>query len=176
MPNQYRLSALCTVSSSFPTRVVAHLACLVVSFSASPSVFSLQLLASLAAEAASSGPSGAAAGTGAAGGTVDVKGWAWAGGGRGIARVDVSTDGGAHWHSSELTEGAAQPAGREWAWVFFEASDVPHGAGAGTTLEVVSRAVDKCYNVQPEKADHIWNMRGLGNNSWFRRSVKVEEE
>jgi sulfite oxidase len=134
----------------------------------------ISLFASLTAEAASSGTGSASSGSGA-GGTVDVKGWAWAGGGRGIARVDVSTDGGANWHGTELVQGAGQPAGREWAWVFFEAADVPHAAGAGQQLEVVSRAVDKCYNVQPEKADHIWNMRGLGNNSWFRRSVKVEE-
>ena len=105
-----------------------------------------------------------------------MKGWAWAGGGRGIARVDISTDGGAHWHPAELTEGTSQPSGREWAWVFFEASDVPHQATHGQNLEVISRAVDKCYNVQPEHADHIWNIRGLGNNSWFRRTVKVEGE
>ena len=106
---------------------------------------------------------------------VDAKGWAWSGGGRGIARVDVSTDGGATWHAAKVTEGGDQALGREWAWVFWEASDMPVKAEAGSTIEVVSRAVDKAYNVQPEKAAHIWNMRGLGNNSWYRASVDLED-
>jgi sulfite oxidase len=33
---------------------------------------------------------------------IDVKGYAWSGGGRGIVRVDVSSDGGATWHTAEL--------------------------------------------------------------------------
>ena len=31
------------------------------------------------------------------GGAVEVKGWAWSGGGRGIVRVDVTADGGKTW-------------------------------------------------------------------------------
>ena len=37
--------------------------------------------------------------------SVEVRGWAWSGGGRGIARVDVSADGGKTWHTAELGEG-----------------------------------------------------------------------
>jgi sulfite oxidase len=105
--------------------------------------------------------------------TVDAKGWAWAGGGRGIARVDVSADGGKTWHEAAVTDGGEQPIGREWAWVFWEAPDVEATATDGA-VEVVSRAVDKSYNSQPENAAHLWNIRGLCNNSWYRRSLKVD--
>mmetsp|Transcript_33949 Transcript_33949/g.69403 ORF Transcript_33949/g.69403 Transcript_33949/m.69403 type:complete len:306 (+) Transcript_33949:842-1759(+) len=105
--------------------------------------------------------------------SVDAKGWAWAGGGRGLARIDVSADGGETWHEATITQGGSQPSGREWAWVFWEATDVAAKTAEGT-VEVVSRAVDKSYNAQPENAAPIWNVRGLCNNSWFRRSIKVE--
>mmetsp|Transcript_57196 Transcript_57196/g.129603 ORF Transcript_57196/g.129603 Transcript_57196/m.129603 type:complete len:536 (-) Transcript_57196:178-1785(-) len=106
-------------------------------------------------------------------GLVDAKGWAWAGGGRGIARVDISADGGKTWKMANIVQGAGQPAGREWAWVFWEASGVVADGQSGE-VEVISRAIDKCYNSQPENASHIWNMRGLGNNSWFRRKFQLE--
>ena len=56
--------------------------------------------------------------------TVEARGWAFAGGGRGIVRVEVSADGGASWCVARLTEGSAQPPSRAWAWTFWEA-DVP---------------------------------------------------
>jgi sulfite oxidase len=110
----------------------------------------------------------------AGGGKVDAKGWAWSGGGRGIARVDVSADGGETWSAATLTEGTDQKRGREWAWFFWEASDVKAKVGTGGEVEVVSRAVDKAYNYQPEDAKHLWNTRGLANNSWYRLKGKVE--
>jgi sulfite oxidase len=105
-------------------------------------------------------------------GFIDCKGWAFAGGGRGIARVDISTDGGSTWHVAEITEGKDQKKGREWAWVFWEANDIPASTcpdSNGKEVEVISRAVDTAYNSQPEECAKIWNMRGLGNNSWYRR-------
>ena len=92
--------------------------------------------------------------------TVEVKGFAWSGGGRGIVRVDVSADDGATWHTAKLREGAEQPAGRAWAWTFWEA-DVPVAQGArgsGTTL--VCKAVDASHNTQPERPASVWNLRG----------------
>ena len=41
------------------------------------------------------------------------------------------------------------------------------------TVKLASKAVDMCFNVQPEKCDHAWNVRGLGNNSWYETKVKV---
>lgn len=48
-------------------------------------------------------------------GYITVKGYAWSGGGRGIIRVDVSTDGGATWQEALLTR-PDQPRNRVWAW------------------------------------------------------------
>jgi len=111
-------------------------------------------------------------------GKVDAKGWAWSGGGRGVARVDVSADGGNTWRAARITEGTDQAPGKEWAWVFWECDEVPaaaiSGKGGKAHVEVVSRAVDKAYNFQPENAKHIWNTRGLANNSWFRVQATID--
>jgi len=51
------------------------------------------------------------------------------------------------------------------------------GAGAQTVgVEVVCRAVDDSYSVQPESCIHIWNPRGLLNSSWGKRNVRVFKE
>jgi len=42
-------------------------------------------------------------------GVMDVCGYAWSGGGRGIIRVEVSTDGGKSWHLASLEQEADQP-------------------------------------------------------------------
>jgi sulfite oxidase len=52
---------------------------------------------------------------------LDIKGYAWAGGGRKIVRVDLSPDGGETWQQATMTSGAMQPSGRAWAWVLWEA-------------------------------------------------------
>lgn len=44
-----------------------------------------------------------------------LQGWAWSGGGRGIARVDVSVDG-HHWAEAELSRPDGQSLTRTWAW------------------------------------------------------------
>jgi len=107
---------------------------------------------------------------------VDAKGWAWAGGGRGVARVDVSADGGETWTPAQITHGGNQKPGREWAWVFWQADGVPAERHEDGTARVISRAVDKAYNAQPEQPGPIWNIRGLGNNSWFAKNVELEAE
>lgn len=48
--------------------------------------------------------------------TVEVRGLAWSGGGRGIARVDVSADDGKTWHTASLGAGSEQPRDQAWAW------------------------------------------------------------
>lgn len=103
---------------------------------------------------------------------VQTSGWAWSGGGRNIVRVDVTGDGGTNWTTAEITEGGDQRFGRAWAWVFWKAN-VKAIVQADGTVELASKAVDLCFNVQPEKCDHCWNVRGLGNNSWYRINVRV---
>lgn len=103
---------------------------------------------------------------------VKTSGWAWSGGGRNIVRVDLTGDNGANWTTANITQGGDQRFGRAWAWVFWEA-DVKATVQDDGTVKLASKAVDMCFNVQPEKCDHAWNVRGLGNNSWYETKVKV---
>lgn len=112
--------------------------------------------------------------------TVDVKGWALSGGGRGIVRVDVSADGGGTWTTADLKRmpGQKVSSGRAWAWTFWDATvPVPEALRAkGGTVELVCKAVDTSYNNQPERTEPIWNKRGILNNAWFRRNLPVVDD
>jgi sulfite oxidase len=102
---------------------------------------------------------------------VKAKGWAWAGGGRNIVRVDITGDNGKTWQSAEITQGGDQRFGRAWAWVFWEC-EVPAIVKRDGTVELASKAVDMAFNSQPESCAHGWNVRGLGNNSWHHASTR----
>lgn len=104
--------------------------------------------------------------------TVRVGGWAYAGGGRNIVRVDVTGDNGKHWATATLKEGTGQRFHHAWAWTFWEC-ELPVVIQEDGTVHVASKAVDMAFNVQPEKSDHTWNVRGLGNNSWYRAHARV---
>jgi sulfite oxidase len=103
---------------------------------------------------------------------VKVGGWAYGGGGRNVIRVDVTGDNGATWSSATLKEGSKQRFRHAWAWVFWEC-DVPAVVSEDGSVHVASKAVDIAFNVQPESNIHMWNVRGLGNNSWYRAHAKV---
>ena len=104
-------------------------------------------------------------------GFVVVKGYAWSGGGRGIVRVDVSVDGGSHWHSADL-ETVDQEYNKKWAWTLWEAS-VPIPEDHKGELDICCKAADTACNQQPETIPPIWNFRGLSNNAWHHVNVKV---
>eukprot|EP01039_Chlorochromonas_danica_P000025 gene25-28_t len=111
--------------------------------------------------------------TAVAGETLTVKGYAYSGGGRGIVRVDVSVDGGKTWKTAELLEGKEQPIDRAWAWTFWECDfDIPEEA-VGSKLQVICKATDASYNVQPDSVEGIWNIRGINNNAWHRITLDV---
>jgi sulfite oxidase len=101
-----------------------------------------------------------------------ARGWAWAGGGRNIVRVDLTGDGNKTWATAKLKEGNGQRFGRAWAWTFWEA-EVPAIVQEDGSVQLMCKAVDLAFNVQPESCEHIWNVRGLGNNSWYEKSVNV---
>ncbi|KAL6464779.1 hypothetical protein MHYP_G00270960 [Metynnis hypsauchen] len=109
---------------------------------------------------------------------VTVKGYAWSGGGREVVRVDVSVDGGKTWHVAELQNSEkgqkpelSPPPGQAWAWKLWEITiPLPEGA---QELELVCKAVDSSYNLQPDTVLPIWNLRGVLNNAWHRVKVKV---
>ena len=103
---------------------------------------------------------------------VKASGWAWAGGGRNIVRVDLTGDDGKTWATAQLKNGSNQRFGRAWAWTFWEA-DVECVVSESGNVHLASKAVDMAFNVQPEKSDHTWNVRGLGNNSWYKVQASV---
>lgn len=98
-------------------------------------------------------------------GPVSVRGYAVAGGGRRVERVDVSSDGGRSWVQADLLEGADDP----WAWSFWEASlDLSSGEHL-----IVARALDSSAGTQPATAAEVWNFKGYTNNSWHGVRVKA---
>uniref|UniRef100_K3WL08 Sulfite oxidase n=1 Tax=Globisporangium ultimum (strain ATCC 200006 / CBS 805.95 / DAOM BR144) TaxID=431595 RepID=K3WL08_GLOUD len=103
-----------------------------------------------------------------------VEGYAWSGGGRSIVRVDVSIDGGHTWTTAKLHEAAKrQRYNRAWAWTPWTLEiRVPRDT---KEVEVICKAVDSSYNVQPDTIAPIWNMRGMLNNAWNRVKVQLAE-
>ena len=94
-----------------------------------------------------------------------VAGYAFSGGGRFIARVEVSTDGGDHWVQADLGEQVSP-----WAWVLWSATlDLPAGP-----VTVAARAFDSSAGTQPESPAHLWNPKGYMNNAWPRVSLTGE--
>jgi sulfite oxidase len=105
---------------------------------------------------------------------ITAKGFAWAGGGRGIARVEVSPDGGSTWHAADIVArppDATAGGTRSWGWTLWQA-EVPVPAGAAA-LDLRVKATDTAYNCQPEGGAPIWNYRGLVHNAWHAVRVGV---
>ncbi|WP_212910251.1 sulfite oxidase [Streptomyces sp. TS71-3] len=92
-------------------------------------------------------------------GPTEVVGYALAGDGRSVARVDVSVDGGHSWAQAELEADADPWVWRRWRIVV----DLPAGAA-----EITARAWDSSGSAMPESPAHLWNPKGYVNNSWAR--------
>ena len=108
--------------------------------------------------------------SGADGGQPTVaEGWAFVGGGREIARVEVSADGGTNWTQAQLLApeglGRDEEAGR-WSWRFWRA-EFPHPRRSAPT-QLVARAWDTAGNGQPADPAELWNFKGYANNAWHR--------
>ncbi|XP_006004738.1 sulfite oxidase, mitochondrial [Latimeria chalumnae] len=103
---------------------------------------------------------------------ITVKGYAWSGGGHEVVRVDVSLDGGKTWQTASLI-GQEQKPGRAWAWKLWKlTAPLPKGT---EQLEIICKAVDSSYNVQPDTVAPIWNLRGVLSNAWHRVNVSLEK-
>ncbi len=98
-------------------------------------------------------------------GPTTLEGYAFAGGDRSVARVDVSVDGGATWAQAELA-----PATGPWAWTLWSLT-VPLSQGE---TEVVVRAWDDTAACQPESVASLWNPKGYVNNAWGRIRLHVD--
>ncbi|GFR15694.1 probable sulfite oxidase, mitochondrial, partial [Trichonephila clavata] len=104
---------------------------------------------------------------------IKVEGYAWSGGGRKIVRVDVSVDDGKTWHVADMIQDNS-PLYRCWAWTLWRVRvpvDVPHDS----KLQIICKAVDSSYNVQPDSFPPIWNLRGVLGNAWHRVNVQVKK-
>jgi sulfite oxidase len=97
-------------------------------------------------------------------GTVEIQGWAMAGAGRMVERVEISTDGGTTWLDADLSG-----EGSRWTWRFWSVQ-VRLEAGSHT---IIARATDSEGNRQPERVDELWNFKGYMNNAWHRVTVSV---
>jgi DMSO/TMAO reductase YedYZ molybdopterin-dependent catalytic subunit len=95
-------------------------------------------------------------------GAQKVFGFAWSGHG-GVARVEISTDGGENWEEAEITQEAGP-----WSWVRFE-YDWEAAAGEAT---LASRATDNRGLNQPFSIP--WNAKGYGMNEIFMIPLTVE--
>ncbi len=99
-----------------------------------------------------------------AAGPVEVRGYAFAGGERHVARVDVSIDGGAGWSQAELLEDLGP-----WAWRHWRiALDLAPGEH-----EILVRAWDSSAATQPEDEAALWNPKGYVNNARPRVRVRT---
>jgi sulfite oxidase len=99
-----------------------------------------------------------------AAGTVEVRGYAFAGGERHVVRVDVSIDGGARWSQAELLEDLGP-----WAWRHWRiALDLAPGEH-----EILVRAWDSSAATQPDDEAALWNPKGYVNNARPRVRIHV---
>jgi sulfite oxidase len=97
-------------------------------------------------------------------GPLTVAGYALAGDGHGIARVDVSLDNGHTWRQADLAPEQSRWSWRRWSLV------VTAAPGA---LSVTARAWDSTGATQPESAASLWNPHGYANTSWVRVNLTV---
>jgi sulfite oxidase len=97
-------------------------------------------------------------------GLLEIRGYAFAGGERHVARVDVSVDAGARWEQAELLEDLGP-----WAWRHWRAIvELPPG-----NHEIVVRAWDSSAATQPEDEAALWNPKGYVNNARPRVRVRA---
>ncbi len=95
-------------------------------------------------------------------GSVRLAGYAMAYG-RGVARVEVSVDGGKNWTQAIIDSGDSP----RWSWVRW-LCDAELSAGAH---EIVVRAIDSAGQGQPEHPEQVWNFAGYIATSWHRTVV-----
>ena len=97
-------------------------------------------------------------------GEVEVRGYAFAGGERHVARVDVSLDGGTTWRQASLLDDLGPWAWRQWRTTV----DLAPGEH-----EIVVRAWDSSAATQPEDEAALWNPKGYVNNARPRIRVRA---
>ncbi|MFJ6682898.1 sulfite oxidase [Streptomyces werraensis] len=97
-------------------------------------------------------------------GPAEVTGYALAGEGRTVVRVEVSLDGGRAWSRVALEEPAGPGAWQRWRTTL--------GLPAGD-VHVLARAWDSTGAGMPESPASVWNPKGYVTNSWPRVRLHV---
>lgn len=121
-----------------------------------------------------------------AGSTYTAKGYAYAGGGRRITRVEISLDKGKTWRLADIEY--AEDKYREWegelfggqvdmwkretcfCWSFWSLNIPVSDLESSDALLV--RAMDEALTAQPR--DMYWSVLGMMNNPWFRVTITKE--
>ena len=103
-------------------------------------------------------------------GKLELSGYAWAGGGSRIIRVDLTTDQGENWFEGVIEQNDdIEP--QHFGWSLWKAS-IPIKV-TGDSVEVWCKAVDSNYNSQPESFKNIWNLRGINSNAYHKITLKA---
>jgi nitrate reductase (NAD(P)H) len=122
-----------------------------------------------------------------AGPTYNVKGYAYAGGGRRVTRVEISIDKGASWRlanidypedkyreaaEQELYGGTLDMSWREtcFCWCFWDL-EIPVSE-LEDAADIFVRCMDESLALQPR--DMYWSVLGMMNNPWFRVVIHKE--
>ncbi|KAI0013068.1 hypothetical protein F4779DRAFT_474817 [Xylariaceae sp. FL0662B] len=118
-----------------------------------------------------------------------VRGYAYAGGGKRVTRVEVTLDKGKSWiladisypedsyrlapEGEQLFGGQLDMSWREscFCWCFWEVDILV--SQLQTTDDIMVRAMDESMMVQPR--DMYWSVLGMMNNPWFRVVIHKEE-
>lgn len=97
-------------------------------------------------------------------GRFNVHGYALTGQDAPIARVEITSNGGANWTPASITASAGQ-----YAWYHWSATlTLPAGE-----YQISVRAHDSAGRTQPEHPQSIWNFKGYSNNSWHHVHLRV---
>ncbi|XP_055373070.1 sulfite oxidase, mitochondrial [Condylostylus longicornis] len=105
-------------------------------------------------------------------GVIQIKGYAWSGGGNKVVRVDITADGGDNWIVADIIRQGEEQPGKHYGWVIWQA-EIPVKKNQ-KEIEIWSKAVDSNYNVQPETFKNTWNLRGVLSHAYSRIKVKLQ--
>jgi len=102
-----------------------------------------------------------------------LRGYAYAGGGREIRRVEITLDGGKSWIECErhYPPDHMRHGIHSWVWCHWTLE-----LAAWKLLkadEIAVRAFDSQFNTQP--SEPTWNLTGMMNNCWYRVKVEVQD-
>ena len=113
---------------------------------------------------------------------LEVKGYAWSGGGRGIIKVEISIDNGETWKETILSKGpiiGKTDRNRDWSWTLWhiniDLKDIKYENNDcdADNVKVICRAMDSSFNSQPQYIQDIVNGTDNVNNSWHSINIKL---